>query len=91
MLSKMSTAERVTISLPAEVPQAAQRVAKATGVPFSAVVQDALATWLRSRLVDAWRAEHQAALGAFSEQELRSLAAEVGVPYLPLMGRSKAA
>ena len=87
----MSTTERVTISLPAEVRRAAQRVAEATGVPFSAVVQDALATWLRSRLVDAWLAEHQAAHGAFSEDELCSLAAEVGVPYLPPKTRGSAA
>lgn len=87
----MSTTERVTISLPAEVRRAAQRVAEATGVPFSAVVQDALANWLRSRLVDAWLAEHQATHGAFSEDELRSLAAEVGVPYLPPRTRSSAA
>lgn len=79
----MSTTERVTVSLPTEVRRAAQRVAEATGVPFSAVVQDALATWLRTRLVDAWLAEHQAAHGAFSEDELRALAAEAGVPYLP--------
>ncbi len=79
----MSTTERVTVSLPTEVRRAAQRVAQATGVPFSAVVQDALATWLRTRLVDAWLAEHQAAHGAFSEDELRALAAEAGVPYLP--------
>ena len=87
----MSTTERVTVSLPTEVRRAAQRVAEATGVPFSAVVQEALATWLRTRLVDAWLAEHQAAHGAFSEDELRALAAEAGVPYLPpTAGRSAA-
>ena len=79
----MSSTERVTVSLPAEVRRAAQRVAEATGVPFSAVVNDALANWLRSRLVDAWLTEHQAAHGVFDEEELRSLAAETGVPYLP--------
>ncbi|MCC6438753.1 MAG: hypothetical protein IT196_27265 [Acidimicrobiales bacterium] len=87
----MSATERVTVSLPAEVRQAAQRVAEAAGVPFSAVVQDALAAWLRSRLVDAWLAEHQAAHGAFSEDELRAVAAEAGVPYLPPRARSSAA
>ena len=79
----MSSTERVTVSLPAEVRRAAQRVAEATGVPFSAVVNDALANWLRSRLADAWLTEHQAAHGVFDEEELRSLAAETGVPYLP--------
>ena len=63
-------------------------MAEATGVPFSAVVQHALASWLRSRLVDAWLAEHQEAHGAFSDEELRSLAAEVGLPYLPAKARS---
>ncbi len=87
----MSTTERVTVSLPTEVRRAAQRVAEATGVPFSAVVQDALATWLRTRLVDAWLAEHQAAHGAFSEDELRALAAETGVPYLLPTARRSAA
>ena len=87
----MSATERVTVSLPTEVRRAAQRVAEATGVPFSAVVQDALATWLRTRLVDAWLAEHQAAHGAFSEDELRALAAEAGVPYFPPTASRRAA
>ncbi len=87
----MSATERVTVSLPTEVRRAAQRVAEATGVSFSAVVQDALATWLRTRLVDAWLAEHQAAHGAFSEDELRALAAEAGVPYLPPTASRRAA
>lgn len=87
----MSGTERVTVSLPADVRQAAQRVAEASGLPFSAVVQNALVTWLRSRLVDAWLTEHQTAHGAFSEEELRALATEVGVPYLPPEARSSAA
>ena len=75
--------ERVTVSLPAEVRQAAQQVADATGVPFSSVVSEAMAAWLRTRLVDAWLIEHQAEHGEFDEDELRALAAEAGVPYLP--------
>ncbi len=78
----MST-DRVTVSLPTEVRLAAQRVAHETGVPFSSVVADALATWLRGRLVDSWLAEHEAAYGAFAEEELQAIAAEAGVPYLP--------
>lgn len=74
--------ERVTVSLPGEVRQSAQRVADELGLSFSAVVSDALVGWLRSRLVDAWLAEYQATHGAFDEQELRSLAAQAGVPYL---------
>ncbi|WOQ16948.1 hypothetical protein [Raineyella sp. W15-4] len=50
---------------------------------FSSVVSDALASWLRGRLIDAWLAEYQAEHGEFSEDELRALAAEAGVPYVP--------
>lgn len=77
------TTERVTVSLPPELRRSAQEVADQLGQPFSAVVAEALVGWLRSRLVDAWLAEHQKAHGAFDEQELRRLAAETGVPYLP--------
>ena len=82
MIGGMSS-DRVTVSLSAEVRQAAQRVAQEAGVPFSAVVADALASWLRGRLVDAWLAEHEAEFGAFDEAELEQIAAEAGVPYLP--------
>ena len=82
MISGMS-ADRVTVSLPPEVRQAAQRVAEDAGVPFSAVVADALETWLRGRLVDVWLAEHEAEFGAFDEGELERIATEAGVPYLP--------
>jgi post-segregation antitoxin (ccd killing protein) len=87
----MSLTERVTVSLPAEVRQAAQRVAEASGMPFSAVVQEALAAWLRTRLVDAWLSEHLLAHGAFDEDSLRRLAAETGVPYAPPIARGTAA
>lgn len=82
MIPGMSS-DRVTVSLPAEVRQAAQRVAREAGVPFSVVVADALSMWLRGRLVDAWLAEHEATFGAFDEAELQALAAEAGVAYLP--------
>lgn len=75
--------ERVTVSLPAEVRQTAQQVADGLGTSFSSVVADALTGWLRGRLVDAWLADHQAAHGAFDEDELRRLADDAGVPYLP--------
>lgn len=71
------------MSLPVEVRQTAQRVADELGTSFSAVVADALTGWLRGRLVDAWLADYQAAHGVFEEEELRSLAADAGVPYLP--------
>ncbi|MDQ2790748.1 MAG: hypothetical protein DLM60_02890 [Pseudonocardiales bacterium] len=72
------SSERVTVSLPDEMLRAAQAVAEQRGVPFSAVVAEALA----GRLVDAWLAEHQAQHGPFDEAELQTLAAKVGVPYL---------
>jgi hypothetical protein len=81
---------RVTVSLPLELHRAAQQAADAAGVPFSTVVAGALAGWLRGQLVDAWLAEHQAKHGAFSEDELRAVAAEAGVPYVPA-GRDAAA
>jgi hypothetical protein len=76
------SAERVTVSLPEDLRQAAAGIAEQRGVSFSAVVTEALAGWMRGRLVDAWLAEHQAEHGAFGEAELRALAAEAGVPYL---------
>ncbi len=75
--------ERVTVSLPEDVRRSAQRIADDLGLSFSAVVADALTAWLRGRLVDAWLAEHQAEHGAFDEDELRALAAQAGVSYIP--------
>lgn len=86
-LLSMTTA-RVTVTLPAELRQAAQDAADAAGVPFSAVVAAALAGWVRGRLVDAWLAEHQATHGSFDEADLRALAEDAGVPYVPA-GRSR--
>ena len=65
----------------AETVERARRLPE-RGVPFSAVVAEALTGWMRGRLVDAWLAEHQAEHGTFDEAELRELAAETGVPYL---------
>ena len=77
----MST-ERVTVSLPAELRQAVQKVADESGIPFSAAVSGALSAWIRGQLVDAWLADHQAEHGAFEADELRALAVEAGVPYV---------
>ena len=85
----MST-ERVTVSLPAELRQAVQKVADDAGIPFSAAVSGALSEWIRGQLVDAWLADHQIEHGAFGEEELRVLAAEAGVPYVPA-GRARSA
>lgn len=90
MIYRMTT-ERVTVSLPAEVKEAAQRVASETGVPFSTVVQDALTAWLRSKLVDAWLSDYQTEFGSFSEDELRQLADSTGTTYVPPTERSSAA
>jgi predicted transcriptional regulator len=81
VIQGMST-ERVTVSLPDDVRQAAHRIAEDRGTSFSAVVTEALTAWLRARLVDAWLAEHQASYGKFDENELRRLAGQAGVPYV---------
>ena len=81
VIQGMST-ERVTVSLPDDVRQAAHRIAEDRGTSFSAVVTEALTGWLRARLVDAWLAEHQASYGKFDENELRRLAGQAGVPYV---------
>ena len=83
----MST-ERVTVSLPAELRQAVQKVADESGIPFSAAVSGALSAWIRGQLVDAWLADHQVEHGVFEEDELRALALEAGVPYVPA-GRAR--
>ncbi len=79
----MTSVDRVTVSLPAQVRQAAQQIAEATGQSFSAVVSSALEAWMRGRLADVWLAQHQRQHGVFTEGELRALAEEAGVPYLP--------
>lgn len=83
MTMAKATVERVTVSLPAEVRQTTQRIADDLGTSFSAVVADALMGWVRGRLVDAWLADYQAVHGAFEEEELRALAQDAGIPYLP--------
>jgi hypothetical protein len=75
--------ERVTVSLPSDLMGAAREVAERADLPFSAVVAEALTSWLRGRLVDAWLADYQTTHGAFSEEELERLATDAGVPYLP--------
>ena len=77
------TTERVTVSLPAELRQAVQKVADDAGIPFSMAVSVALSAWIRGQLVDTWLLAHQAEHGVFDEDELRALAVEAGVPYVP--------
>ncbi len=74
------------MTLPADLHEAAQRAARNAGLPFSAVVTDALGSWVRGALVDAWLAEHQADHGAFDEGALQTLAEDAGVPYVAVDG-----
>ena len=71
----------MTITLPAELLAAARQEATASGVSLSVVVGEAVAAALRGRLADVWLSDHQAVTEPFGEDELRVLAAEVGVPY----------
>ena len=75
--------ERVTVSLPAELRQAAQELAKGQGVPFSTLVSSALERHLRGLLLDRWLQDYQDELGAFTEEELRAAAERMGLPYTP--------
>ncbi len=75
--------ERITVSLPAEVKESAQRMAEQAGVPLSTVVAEALQAWTRGRLTDAWLAEYQDEFGEFTEDELRDIATETGAVYVP--------
>jgi predicted transcriptional regulator len=77
----MST-ERVTVSLPTEVREAAQRIAEETGTSFSGVVTEALLTVVRQRVLAEVLADYQAEHGAFTEDEIRAAAAEMGLPYI---------
>jgi len=58
---------------------------------LSAVVSEAITTWLRGRLVDSWLIDFQDENGAFEEDELRALAADAGVPYIEPPRRFSAA
>lgn len=48
---------------------------------------------MRARLVDAWLAEHEATHGESDENELRTPAADAGVPYVgvPYVGAGRVA
>ena len=74
---------RVTVSLPDDVRDTAQRAADEMNSSFSSVVTQALTAWSRGRLVDEWLADYQAEFGAFSETELRESAERAGIPYQP--------
>ena len=78
----MSTVERVTVSLPPRVRQQAQRLAEAEDLSFSSVVTSALEDWTRGRLLDEWIRDYETEFGAFTEDELKDIAARTGMPYL---------
>jgi hypothetical protein len=77
------SSDRVTVSLPTEFRESAQHIAEESGVSFSSVVAEALAVWLRGRLVDGWSLEYQSEHGAFDEDEVKAVAEELDLPYLP--------
>jgi predicted DNA-binding protein len=79
----MSTMERVTISIPSQLRQSAARLAEREGRSFSAFVSSAVEDHLRGLLVDEWLAEQAAERGGWDEEELKALAEETGIPYLP--------
>ncbi len=76
------TIERVTVSLPAELRQAAQNAADATGTAFSSVVADALLDWVRGRKIDELLSEYEAEAGEITEEEMRGMAKEMGLPHV---------
>ena len=85
------TVERITVSLPAAIRADVQQAADDAGIPLSTAVAEALSSWLRHQHLGTWLAEYQAGHGAFTEDELRALAEEKGVPYVPPRRKRSAA
>jgi hypothetical protein len=79
----MSLAERVTITMPAPLREAASQMAEGDGVSFSAFVSSAVEDWIRTRLLDDWLDEYAAEQGGWDETRLAAVAAEAGLAYLP--------
>jgi hypothetical protein len=79
----MSAIERVTVSLPSQVRQQAQRLAETEEMTFSAVVTSALEDWMRGRLLDKWLEEFEEEFGLITEDELKEFARKSGMRYLP--------
>jgi len=75
--------ERVTVSMPARVRESAARFAEEDGLSFSAFITSAVEDWIRGRLLDQWLEEQAAERGGWDEEEMKRLAAEIGIPYLP--------
>ena len=79
----MSIAERVTISIPADLRASAARLADREGRSFSAFVSSAVEDHIRGLLLDEWLAEQAEADGGWDEEDLKALAERTGIPYLP--------
>jgi predicted transcriptional regulator len=79
----MTTIERVTVSLPAQVRQQAQRLAEAEDRTFSSVVTSALEDWMRGKLLDKWLEDFEEEFGPITEDELKEFARKSGMRYLP--------
>ncbi|MGF1647590.1 MAG: YlcI/YnfO family protein [Kineosporiaceae bacterium] len=79
----MSTMERVTISIPPQLRESAARLAEREGRSFSAFISSAVEDHIRGLLLDEWLAEQAAERGGWDEEELKALAEETGIPYLP--------
>ncbi|CAN5398445.1 hypothetical protein BH24ACT9_BH24ACT9_11960 [soil metagenome] len=60
--------EQITVALPRDVWQSAERIADRLDASLSAVVATALVEWVRPRLVDSWLVEYELAHGAFGEE-----------------------
>ncbi len=84
----VTTIERVTVSLPAQVRQQAQRLAELEERTFSSVVTSALEDWMRGKLLDEWLREQEEEFGPISENELKAFAERSGMRYLPPADRS---
>lgn len=73
--------ERVTVSLPAELRQAAQKAADSTGTAFSAIVADALLVWVRGQKIDELIAAYEAEEGEITDDEMQAMAEQMGLPF----------
>jgi hypothetical protein len=74
---------QVTVRVPEEIKEFAQRVADESGRPLSAVLSEALGQWVRWRLWDEYLVDWQSKYGTFDEEQLKNVAREHGMPYVP--------
>lgn len=74
---------QVTVRVPEEIKEFAQRVADESGRPLSAVLSEALGQWVRWMAMDEFLREWRAEGGQFDEERLRSVAEQHGMPYVP--------